>query len=457
MNIRFKHHLFISLIILILSSQTTFAQETVNKRDLSSDNEKKIKNTLTNDAWADDVWGDDAWAEEQKSPWALRGFIEVGYGTFTQDNIIDATQSLSELTTRFEVDYQHDSFDIAAKADVRYDDVLNKTLWDTRELNIAFSPLNNLDVKLGRQVLTWGTGDYLFLNDLFAKDWQSFFSGRDDEYLKAASDSIRTTYYSHGITFDLAWTPEFTSDKYLTGERFSFYSPQALQQVSPASDFIVNKTNNPQWSARLATSNNGIEYAIYGYHGYWTTPVGSKITPTGQMAAYFPKLNSWGASVRMPLVSGIFNAEYAAYNSSEDYAGTNPFIANSQHRILLGYESEVVKDLTTSVQYYVEKTRQYHNLIQSSSTPNLLVDEYRQLLTLRLTYMTMQQKLIYSFFSFYSPSDHDGYIKPSITYRYSDQYRFSLGANLFFGQEKYSFFGQHQTNSNLWLRAKLTF
>ena len=54
----------------------------------------------------------------------------------------------------------------------------------------------NLDVKLGRQVLTWGTGDLLFLNDLFPKDWVSFFAGRDDEYLKAPSNTLRATQYN---------------------------------------------------------------------------------------------------------------------------------------------------------------------------------------------------------------------------------------------------------------------
>ncbi|XQW84605.1 hypothetical protein ACOYR1_15920 [Thalassotalea piscium] len=444
-----RHGVVNALLIMTFFSPPLFAQAVAEQS-----NETSVKQS---DKWGDEAWGESPWGEEEKSPWQVKGFIDASYGSFTQDNIVTSAQSLSELTARIELDYQHDYFDISAKADARYDGVLNKSLWDTRELNIAFSPSTNLDVKLGRQVLTWGTGDYLFLNDLFAKDWQSFFSGRDDEYLKASSDSIRTTFYSHGISFDLAWTPEFTSDKYPTGERFSFYSPLAQQQIAPKDTFLVNKTNNDQWSMRIATTKKGIEYALYGYHGFWTTPVGVKQLNSNLLASYFPTLNSWGASIRMPIASGVFNAEFSAYNSSKDSKGSNPFIANSQHRFLLGYETELAKDLTAGVQYYLEKTRQYDEFFTSSSTPANLVDEYRQLITLRLTYMMLQQKLIYSLFSFYSPSDEDGYIKPSITYRYNDKYRFSLGGNLFFGDENYSFFGQHQTNSNVWVRAKFSF
>ncbi len=151
-----------------------------------------------------------------------------------------------------------------------------------------------------------------------------------------------------------------------------------------------------------------------------------------QGVAYFPKMNAWGGSLRMPLGSGLFNSEFSIYNSIEDSQGDNPQIANGQLRFLLGYEQEVAKNLTASVQYYLEKTADYQ--------PQILVDEYRQLLTLRLRYTAMQQKLTYSLFSFYSPTDNDGYIRPSISYRKDDHWLFSLGANLFNGKDAFSFF-----------------
>ena len=168
-------------------------------------------------------------------------------------------------------------------------------------------------------------------------------------------------------------------------------------------------------------------------------------------------MNAWGAGVRLPLAGGLFNAEYASYNSTEDSNGANPFIANGQNRFLVGFERELLKNLTASVQFYLEQTKNYNEFISNSATPETEVDENRQLLTFRLTYRTLQQKLIYSLFNFYSPTDNDGYLKPSITYRYNDQWFFSAGANLFWGDERYTFFGQHQQNSNAWLRLKAQF
>ena len=402
-------------------------------------------------------WSDDDWGEEVTSPWNFSGFVEAGYGYLLQDNIVESNSSLGEITARLNLNYSHESFELVTKGELIYDDILSDTFWKTRELNISFSPSNNTDVKIGRQILTWGTGDYVFLNDLFAKNWQSFFSGRDDQYLKAPSDSAKGTWYLGDYSIDVTWTPEFTSDVYLTGERFSFYSPQARDIVAPADNFSVQKTNDAQYSARIATNKNAIEYALYGYKGFWPTPVGMTANENQQLQPYFPKMNAWGASVRLPLAGGLFNAEYASYNSIEDTNGNDPFIANGQNRFLVGFEKEVMKNLTASAQFYIEQTKHYDQFISHSATPETEVDENRQLLTFRLTYRTLQQKLIYSVFNFYSPTDNDGYLKPSVTYRYNDQWLFSAGANLFWGDKRYTFFGQHQQNSNAWLRLKAQF
>ncbi|GAA6203758.1 hypothetical protein [Thalassotalea sp. SU-HH00458] len=438
----------------LTSSQIIAQTKAVQQAVTESSDEKASQeiSTLSADDWQDE-WADDWQETTQLSPWKFSYFVEVAYGKFMQNNIVESNASLSELRGRINLDYSHAFFELTAKGDFLYDDVLEQTDFNTRELNIAFSPLKNLDVKLGRQVLTWGTGDYLFLNDLFKKDWQSFFSGRDDEYLKSASDSIRMTSYWGDFTVDLAWTPEFTPDNYLTGERFSFYSSLMKTNIAPDENFRVEQTQDSQWSARVATSIQGVEYALYGYKGFWTTPLGMN----QQGMAYFPKMNAWGASALTPLSTGIFKMEFSAYNSLEDRQGNQAAIPNSQIRALIGYEQEVIKNLSVGLQYYLEKTQHYNAYTQSALFTDEVVDEYRQLATVRLRYTTMQQKLIYSLFAFYSPTDQDSYLKPAIHYRYNDNYSFSAGANIFSGNQDFTFFGQHQANTNVWLRGRFSF
>ena len=404
-----------------------------------------------NDDWAD------AWAEQAPaSPWQVTGFVEAAHGQFLQTNVTENNASLNELKARVNIDYSHELFDVSGKLDSYYDGVLANTIFQTRELSISASPFSFVDIKAGRQVLTWGTGDYLFLNDLFAKDWQSFFSGRADEYLKAPSNSIRTNWFYNAVNFTLVWTPEFTPDNYINGERFSFYSPHAQQIVAPANGFSVDKTNKAQWAARLNTRINDIEVSLYGYQGFWPTPEGTKQSATSAMQsqAYFPALNTWGVSAITPFKGGILNIEYASYNSIEDSEGSNNMIANGQHKFLIGFERELAKNLTANMQYYLERTKHYQALVTNSQSPEQVVAENRHLLTLRLSYRALRQTLTYSMFAFYSPSDKDGYLKPSVNYQYNDQWLFSAGANVFFGEDEFSFFGQLEKNTNAWLRAR---
>ena len=126
----------------------------------------------------------------------LAGFIEVRYGRRLQNDPYQKGASISEARIQVEMSKDVEWATFQFKGDLVGDLVEEKGRGEMRELNAAFSPLENMDVKIGRQTLTWGTGDLLFINDLFPKDWESFFIGRDDEYLKAPSDALKVGLFS---------------------------------------------------------------------------------------------------------------------------------------------------------------------------------------------------------------------------------------------------------------------
>ncbi|WP_087111546.1 hypothetical protein [Parendozoicomonas haliclonae] len=407
-----------------------------------------------------DEWGDDSWDDIAESSAPLfTGFIEASYGRRLQtDPVLPHHTTLSEFRGRLEYEYQHDSFTVEAQGDVVYDDVMAETDWQTRRLMVRFSPTENTDVKLGRQVLTWGTGDYLFLNDLFPKDWQSFFSGREDEYLKAPSDAVMVSWYNNTwldseLSLDMIWQPEFTPDISLTGERFSLFSPEQGGNTAPKNGLNPDEPSGDVWSARLATTIHGTEYALYGHQGYWPVPRGIN----AQRRMTYPELDVWGASLRTPVGSGLINTELAWYDSREDRSGDDPMIPNSQLRWLVGYEQEVATNLTAAVQYYLEWTHDHDELLKHSMARQFEPEEYQQLLTLRLTQMTMNQKLTLSLFTFWSPTDEDAYLRPSVSYRLDDNWQLAAGMNLFAGNESHTFFGQYEDASNAWLRVRYNY
>ena len=407
------------------------------------------------DGWDDENWDD--WEEPgTASRWS--GFIEGAFGfRLADDPLVDDDVTLGEARARIEREWAPGAVTLGMKLDVGYDAVDSDAIAEFRDLTAAFRVGSKTDITLGRQVQTWGVGDLLFLNDLFPKDFVSFFAGRDDEYLKAPGNSARITRYGEFVNVDFVWTPDFEPDLYLTGERFSFFSPLAGGNVAPDPPLDAREPGggfgNGEFALRLFRAVEGTEYAAYAYRGFFKQPTAF----TETFEPRFAEMSAYGASIRRQWGKGLFSGEFAWYDSREDGSGADPLIPNSQVRALAGYEWEAVTNLTVGLQYYLEVTLDHDALLKNSLAPEFEPEEYRQVLTNRLTYRLARDRYVLSLFTFYSPSDDDFYLRPSFTWRYSDAWQLVAGANLFGGDEPQTFFNQLQDASNAYLRVRFNY
>ena len=117
----------------------------------------------------------------------------------------------------------------------------------------------------------------------------------------------------------------------------------------------------------------------------------------------------------------------------------------------------MVRNLTASFQFYSEYTHDYQELKLLFPAPADRPRKARQVITTRWTLNTQQSNLVYSLFLFFSPSDDDYYMIPNVMYRMGDNWQFNGGANLLSGKQDYTLFGQMETNSNIYFRAKYIF
>ncbi|THB75482.1 MAG: hypothetical protein D6B28_00325 [Gammaproteobacteria bacterium] len=407
-------------------------------------------------AIADD-W-DDEWEEDEQDAVEVHGFLEAGLGSYTDGNPADTNGdfSLAEIVARLELSYLWSDIDLSLKGDVHADGAVDENKLKIREATAQYS-WNSVDISAGRQVLTWGTGDLIFLNDIFPKDYQSFFSGRDLEYLKAPSDAIKLGYFGSAVNIDFIWMPEFEPDIYIDGERFSYFSSIAGNIIAAPPKILPQhpseKLSNGEIAIRIYDSIDGIEWALYGYRGFWGQP--TAIDTSGNPT--FARLNDYGASIRSSLWSGIANAEISYYQSIQDQDSANPLVPNDQLRFLLGYEAEVIAKLTFGLQYYIEHTLDYDELLNASMFPRNEQDESKHWVTTRVNYRAYRDNLNISIFAFISPTDNDGYIRPAISYRIDDIWSIAAGANVFYGSGTHTFWGQFDKNDNIYLRTRFSF
>jgi hypothetical protein len=217
----------------------------------------------------------------------LHGFVDGRAGTRTRNDPYEEGRSLTELRLQLDSKTYFDWGEISARGDFLYDDLATDRgkvdlengdgFFDLRELNVLFTPVDWAEVKVGRQILTWGTGDLLFINDLFPKDWNSFMLGRDEEYLKAPSDALFASFFPSIGSIDLAYMPRFDADRYIDGRRLSYWNP--MSQSLAGQNAIIDANRRDDWfkedeiSARFYRPILSYEAALYAYHGYWKSPM----------------------------------------------------------------------------------------------------------------------------------------------------------------------------------------
>ena len=401
-----------------------------------------------------DDWDDD------KAKVELHGFVEALTSTrFLSDPTTKDDFLVGEARFRLDLSYDGDKAGFAIKADLIADALGREIGLDLRQAQVTFQPWGWLSVKAGRQVLTWGTGDLLFLNDLFPKDFVSFFSGRADEYLKAPSNAVRLTITNRVINLDLVWIPLFEPDRFITGERLSFYHPQANQLVG-GSRLIVDRRpsralKNSEGAIRLYRRFSSWEVALYGFIGFYKQP---SVQSQGGTSLGYARLAAYGLSVRGPLLGGILNLEGAYYDSLSDQGGIAVDAPNSQVRGLIGYEHTLAKKLTLGVQYYLEVTLQHGRVKSAAPIADLAPPKLRHIVTARLTWQLLRDDLTLSVVGMLGISDDelDGYVRPSVTYKVTDALQLSFGGNAMFGKS-HTFFGQLRKNANLYASARYSF
>ena len=404
--------------------------------------------------------------QENESEWGVEfsGFALGDYARRTTGQIPPGPEGrlliLGEERLRLDLTVWTDTVEAEArvKLDGVHDTVTGEFLDpDLREAYLDYTA-GDLDFRLGRQIATWGVGDLLFINDVFPKNWVSFFSGRPLEYLKTGVDGLRTRYTSDALNAELLIVPYFEPDTMPTPARFFMHDDYA--SVTNRDEELPETTaGNTEIGLRLYRRVGGFDMSAYAYRGWWRSPgqrPDDPVTPT-RVTSIYPPLAVYGLSAQGQALGGIVSLEGGYYDSREDRDGDDPAIPNSQIRFLAGYQKQLWQDFTLGGQYYVEILQDYGAYQRSLPAGFARKERYRDIVTLRLTQFLAHQTWKLSLFAFYSPAENDYLLQPQVTYKVSDNLSAALGANLFGGEKATTFFGQFDKDDNVYISVRYDF
>jgi len=389
---------------------------------------------------------------------SLHGFLQGNYSTDTSTSNPDGGDfKLAEERLQLKLDATKDSFHLFLKTDAYYDHIDEEPELELREGYLDFTA-SKWDLRVGRQVITWGLGDLVFINDVFPKDYEAFFAGRPLEYLKKGADGVKVGMYPGFASFELIAIPFFEPNHFPDSKRFWMFDPMpGLTDREREKPSVT--LENTEVAIRAYRDIAGFDASLYFYRGFFRQPSvmpDNPLTPS-KLTLFYPKLSEYGASLQGRALDGVLSLEAGYYDSRRDRKGTDPMMPNSQTRFLIGYQRQIWEDFTLGLQYYGEYMHDY--AAYKSSLPAGFPQERRlhELVTVRLTQFLLHQTLRLSWFSFWSPSDGDYLMNPEVKYNFTDHIWAAVGAMSFGGGNQASQFGQLDRNDNVYLQVRYEF
>lgn len=311
------------------------------------------------------------------------------------------------------------------------------------------------DLRVGRQIITWGVGDLIFITDVFPKDRVALITGLPLEYVKKGSDAVNATAHWAGAALQLVLIPRFEADTVPeAGGRLSFNDPRAAIEAR-RTDEPSQAIDNVEAGLRIFGNVGGSDLSLSAYRGFFHTPA-AEVEPGPRLRLFFPPLDVYGLTVQGAALGGVVSLEAAYYDSRHDRSGRNPVVENSSFRTLVGYQREVVPDLTVSGQYHVQVMEDHDEFLRARRPGMPRRPLARHVLTVRLTQLLLHQALKLGLYVQGSPNEGDFYVNPEVKYNVTDALSGALGVNLFGGPRRTEF-GQFEENSNLYLVMRYAF
>ena len=384
---------------------------------------------------------------------ALSGFLQQNSAVDTAAANPDGGHyKLLEERAQLKLDASGGAWRLLAKGDFAYDHLGHQDRSELREGYVDYTA-DNWDMRIGRQVITWGTGDLVFVNDVFPKDYEALFAGRPLEYLKRGVDAVKLGAYPGFANFELVLSPDFRASRTPDPRRFHLYDP-----MPAVTDRETVKPDQGDAGLRIYREVAGYDAALYLYRGFQSTPSmrPDNMTAPTKISYFYPQLSVYGASVSGRAGEGVLNLEAAYYDSRQNRSGNDFAVPNSQTRLLAGYQIQPAEDLSLGFQYYAEIMQNYGAYLAVLPAGFPVEKRWSHTVTARLTQFFRHQTLRLSAYASYNVSNGDHFVNPELRYSFTDKVWGAVGAN-YFGGKPWGQFGQLSHDDNVYLQVRYEF
>ncbi len=318
---------------------------------------------------------------------------------------------------------------------------------------------DHADLRIGKQIVPWGRADGINPTDnLTPHDYQVMLPFEEDQRLGTSAIKL-DAYLSAEYTLTLFTTPYFLPSKL----------------AFPADGATLVETR-PEWrwsdsevGLRLNRVGGTLDWSVSYYHGYNLLPelYPLGLTPTGPLLELrYSQIDVLGADLAQNFGRYGVRAE-AAYIRPQDYQVNKPVGISPYLTLVAGVDRTFMTNFNVNLQLVSRWVQDYtdpeaiaDSLLRAAAVQNAITfgqqDRANYGMTTRLSNKWFNDTLTAEVLAFVNFRRNNSYIRPLITYAFTDHFKTSVGAELYHGADD-TFFGRVQRNQGAFAEVRYSF
>ena len=316
----------------------------------------------------------------------------------------------------------------------------------------------NIDFKLGKQIITWGRADKINPTDnLSPHDFTLLTPKTADQ--KSGTMAAKSSYYFDSDSLTLIWLINFNPNQL------------PLPTTNPMLQYIEHTPTNTRKQGAIKFNHIGqnLDWSISYFNGFDLNPdlnLESFSPTSATIGLQHHRIRVIGADASTTIGLYGLRAE-SAYIFTEDTRGTDPTIKNPFFSLVAGGDRTFFDSFNINFQYLIRITSKYHNAedtpdpilrevaIQQAILNNEL-DRIVQGVSARINDKWLSDTLTAEIAGVYTFPRHGYFINSNISYALTDDWKFIAGAD-YFGGDDQTFYGRLKKNSGYYIQLQYGF
>jgi hypothetical protein len=376
-----------------------------------------------------------------------------------------AEMSLSETRAKFELTSTggtSSAFHILSY--YTYDGLNRNGALDLKEAYVDYYS-EVVDVRFGKQIITWGKADELNPTDVLCPQNMANFN-EEKSIRKFGLLFLKTDWNIANFTLSAIWKPEFEYFRIPPlDSRWAFFSLPGITAL-PQPVCPNRSLSNTEWAFKFARSFGRIDVSVSWFDGWDNifTPVFVFDTTIQQLqlnSLTFHRTRMLGADFAG--VAGPFGFwGEGAFFFTEDADGVDPNIKNPYAQIVLGSDYDFGNNVKVNIQYFQEIVSKIDNNAEQSAEERMISKLGMGMPIQSAVSCRIEKKFgegdahRAEIMALYDLKQYGFMVTPKLVYSPEDAITIEVGVTFFDG-ESASLFGRFVNNDELYVRGIYSF